>query len=49
MKPNIGELAPRLQAAVIGGEYSNETQINLSELTGNKVVLYFYPKDLTPG
>lgn len=28
---------------------SNETTINLSDLRGKKIILYFYPKDNTPG
>jgi len=44
MKPTIGEPAPAFSAAVIGGDYSEETQIQLSDFTGKKVVLYFYPK-----
>ncbi len=49
MKPNIGEQAPPFNAAVIGGDYSEETQIQLSDFIGHRVVLYFYPKDSTPG
>lgn len=49
MKPVIGKPAPAFTAAVIGGEYSSETQIQLSDFIGKKVVLYFYPKDSTPG
>ena len=49
MKPNIGELAPDFKAKVIGGEYTSETQISLADLKGKKTVLFFYPKDLTPG
>lgn len=49
MKPSIGEPAPPFNAAVIGGEYTEETQIKLLDFIGKKVVLYFYPKDSTPG
>ena len=49
MKPTIGQPAPDFSAPVIGGEYTEETQIKLSEFIGHKVVLYFYPKDSTPG
>ena len=49
MKPPIGESAPQFSAAVIGGDYSEETQIQLSDFIGHRVVLYFYPKDSTPG
>ena len=49
MKPTIGEQAPPFSAAVIGGDYSEESQIQLSDFIGQRVVLYFYPKDSTPG
>ena len=49
MKPNIGEPAPTFEITAIGGEYSQETKIKLSDFIGHKVVLFFYPKDLTPG
>lgn len=44
----IGETAPdfTLPAIAQGG---TETSITLSALTGKTVVLYFYPKDDTPG
>ncbi len=49
MKPHIGKPAPVFKAAAIGGEYSQETDVSLTDLVGHKVVLFFYPKDLTPG
>ena len=42
--PEIGELAPDFTAVTDAGE-----EIRLSSLRGRKVVLYFYPKDNTPG
>ncbi|MER5170374.1 peroxiredoxin [Thioclava kandeliae] len=44
----IGELAPEftLPRTENGG---SETELSLSALRGRKVVLYFYPKDNTPG
>lgn len=39
-----GELAPDFQATDQNGE-----TVSLSEYRGRKVVLYFYPKDDTPG
>ncbi|MCX6848354.1 MAG: peroxiredoxin [Verrucomicrobia bacterium] len=33
----------------MGGTYKSETTLTLSQLRGQKVVLYFYPKDDTPG
>ena len=49
MKPVLHQLAPAFTASVIGGKYKTETQINLSDFIGHKVVLFFYPKDSTPG
>ena len=41
--PAIGEMAPDFSAPTDSGSLS------LSALRGKKVVLYFYPKDSTPG
>ncbi len=42
----VGDQAPEFSAEVVGYDKS---PIRLSELKGKKVVLYFYPKDDTPG
>ena len=42
--PEVGELAPDFTLPADDG-----TSVTLSELRGQKVVLYFYPKDNTPG
>lgn len=42
----MGDKAPDFSAEVVGYERS---PIRLSELKGKRVVLYFYPKDDTPG
>ncbi len=42
--PAIGEKAPDFTATTDAGE-----EISLSSLRGKKVVLYFYPRDNTPG
>lgn len=43
----VNDIAPDFKAqALVGGE---EKEISLSDFKGKKVVLYFYPKDLTPG
>ncbi len=42
--PKIGEKAPDFTATTDAGE-----EISLSSLRGKKVVLYFYPRDNTPG
>lgn len=49
MKPSIGKPAPNFTASAIGGDYHEETTIQLSDFIGKNVVLYFYPKDSTPG
>ncbi len=43
-QPAIGDLAPTISLPRDGGEI-----VNLSDFAGKKVVLYFYPKDDTPG
>jgi len=45
----IGDPAPEFRATAIGGEYGDGRELSLSELRGSSVVLYFYPKDDTPG
>jgi thioredoxin-dependent peroxiredoxin len=42
--PQAGELAPDFEAVTDTGE-----TMKLSDLRGKRVVLYFYPKDDTPG
>lgn len=42
--PKVGEAAPPLVATA-----SNGTKIDLAKLKGKHVVIYFYPKDDTPG
>lgn len=44
MTVKVGELAPDFEAKIETGE-----TIRLSDYRGKKVVLYFYPKDNTPG
>ncbi len=43
-KLNVGDAAPDFTLAS-----DNEGDVALSDLRGQKVVLYFYPKDMTPG
>lgn len=47
MKPTVGEMAPDFTATAVEGE--NESEISLESLRGETVILYFYPKDNTPG
>lgn len=44
MKIEVGQQAPLFESKSQDG-----VVVNLSELKGKYVVLYFYPKDLTPG
>lgn len=41
---NVGDVAPDFSLFSVSGE-----KISLSDYLGKKVVLYFYPKDMTPG
>ncbi|WAA08781.1 thioredoxin-dependent thiol peroxidase [Fervidibacillus albus] len=44
MTVKLGEKAPDFQAVATNGEI-----VRLSQFQGKNVVLYFYPKDMTPG
>lgn len=44
-----GNPAPDFQAPAIGGPYPQATDVSLKDFKGHPVVLYFYPKDDTPG
>jgi peroxiredoxin Q/BCP len=46
---NVGDAAPDFAALAVGGKYGAGQKISLEELRGRPVVLYFYPKDDTPG
>lgn len=45
----IGDEAPSFTSTAVGGNYGSGTPLTLSKLRGKPVVLYFYPKDDTPG
>jgi thioredoxin-dependent peroxiredoxin len=44
-----GDIAPDFTATAIGGKYGNGQTVTLAQFRGSPVVLYFYPKDDTPG
>lgn len=45
----IGDKAPTFTTTAVGGIYGNGAPLLLADLKGKTVVLYFYPKDDTPG
>ncbi len=44
-----GSIAPDFSATAVGGSFGSGTRVSLSDFRGKTVVLYFYPKDDTPG
>jgi peroxiredoxin Q/BCP len=48
-KPSLKSSAPDFTASVTGGDYVSGSAVRLKDLRGKPVVLYFYPKDDTPG
>jgi thioredoxin-dependent peroxiredoxin len=45
----VGDSAPEFRAQAIGGKYEDGKVVSLADFRGSPVVLYFYPKDDTPG
>ena len=45
----IGDQAPPFETTAVGGEYGEGKTVKLSDFKGHTIVLYFYPKDDTPG
>lgn len=48
-QPQPGSPAPAFTAPLAGGSYQAGDRVSLADLKGQTVVLYFYPKDDTPG
>jgi len=48
-QPQPGTKAPPFSTQAIGGSDAEPTTVSLADLKGETVVLYFYPKDDTPG
>lgn len=44
MTPQVGDVAPPFTLADAGGK-----EVSLADFAGQRVVIYFYPKDDTPG
>jgi thioredoxin-dependent peroxiredoxin len=45
----VGDKAPAFRAVAVGGEYGDGREVSLGDFRDTPVVLYFYPKDDTPG
>src|SRR6478735_10653565 len=45
----VGDPAPDFRAQAVGGKYGSGKEVSLADFRGKTVVLYFYPKDDTPG
>jgi peroxiredoxin Q/BCP len=45
----IGDPAPNFKGTAVGGIYGGGQQVKLADFAGSPLVLYFYPKDNTPG
>jgi len=44
-----GDPAPLFTATAVGGDYGDGKTVSLEDFKGKTVILYFYPKDDTPG
>jgi peroxiredoxin Q/BCP len=45
----VGDVAPDFKAIAMGGNYGDGQEVSLADFRGKPLVLYFYPKDDTPG
>jgi peroxiredoxin Q/BCP len=45
----LGDTAPDFTAVAVGGSYGDGRKVSLSDFAGKTLVVYFYPKDDTPG
>lgn len=45
----VGDKAPDFRALAVGGKYGAGREVSLADFRGRPLVLYFYPKDDTPG
>jgi peroxiredoxin Q/BCP len=45
----VGDAAPSFSLTAVGGRFGLGGPVSLSDFTGQTVILYFYPKDDTPG
>lgn len=49
MELKIGDPAPYFKATAVGGIYGGGQEVKLADFAGSTLVLYFYPKNDTPG
>ena len=49
MELKTGDPAPDFKATAVGGIYGGGQEVKLADFAGSTIVLYFYPKDDTPG
>src|SRR4051812_19437436 len=49
MELKVGDQAPHFETEAVGGIYGAGQAVKLSDFSGSTLVLYFYPKDDTPG
>jgi peroxiredoxin Q/BCP len=45
----VGDRAPQFRTTAVGGPYDAGAEVSLNDFRGSPLVLYFYPKDDTPG
>ncbi len=45
----VGDLAPDFNLTAVGGRFGLGAPVSLKAVAGETVILYFYPKDDTPG
>jgi len=46
---NVGDPAPDFSQTAVGGRFGLGAPVSLKQVAGETVILYFYPKDDTPG
>lgn len=49
MELKVGDPAPYFEATAVGGPYGSGQTVKLPDFAGSPLVLYFYPKNDTPG
>ena len=48
-KLKVGDPAPDFRELAVGGKFGAGREVSLKDFLGSQLVLYFYPKDDTPG